>query len=95
MEYVRRCYLRLYLDIWQPLVNKLDEERLGELVYAMVNYATGGAIPEFDDEALQAVWPYVKAAVDRDLKTHEIKERRAAARRAARKRGNGPAHESE
>ena len=84
MAYKKRRYIRLYVDVWESLVNELDDALLGALVCAMVKYMTGGAIPEFTDKQLATVWPYVKASVDRDLAVCEAKERRAEAKRAAR-----------
>ena len=86
MAYANRFYLRLYLNVWPGVLAQLDDSQAGQIFQAMVEYAAGGAVPEFADEQLAAVWPYVKASVDRDLATCEAKQRRAKARRAARER---------
>ena len=86
MAYKKRCYLRLYIDLWPALLTRMNDSQAGQLFRAMMEYAAGGAVPEFADEQLVTVWNFVKTSVDRDLAVHEAKERRAEARRAARKR---------
>ena len=83
MAYTKRRYLRLYLDVWPATLMRMDDSQAGQIFRAMMEYAAGGALPEFTDESLAAVWNFIKPSVDRDLAVCEAKQCRAEARYSA------------
>ena len=83
MAYKKRYYLRFYLDVWPDLLGQLSDPLAGCLLRTIMKYAADGTIPHFANKRLAAVWPCVKASVDRDLAVHEAKQRRAEARYSA------------
>ena len=62
-------------------IKSLDNETVGQLFKAIMEYAEDGVIPEFEG-VLAAVWPFISHNIDKDSERYErIREIRAAAGR--------------
>ena len=85
----------IYFDPMQEAADALDDERLGKLTRAIINYANPSRMtePEFQDDALSKMWIFVKSSIVRDDKTYRVKsakKRYAAFCRYSKERGYDP-----
>ena len=62
-------FICLYLDYLETLSPYTDAER-GRLVTAMLEYATTGAVPEFQGNERFA-WPLLQGQIERDRKKYQ------------------------
>ena len=62
----------LYFDDFEDtLVAEFDDNALGSLLRAIIEYERYGALPEFSDKALRILWHGVKVKLDRDAEKYQ------------------------
>lgn len=78
----------VYFDLLETLKDFSDAEA-GQLFRAMLEYGSTGAIPDFQDRAMRAVWTMAQSKIDRDngryLQTVEARQYAAYCREYRRK----------
>lgn len=60
--------IMLYFDIKEPLKDFSDEER-GKLVWALLEYAENGTLPQFSG-SLKTAFNFIKKDIDRDIEKY-------------------------
>lgn len=60
----------VYFD-WEPTLEELSNEELGELFRAMFTYAKYGDLIELEHRPLKLVFGFIKSAIDRDKTAYE------------------------
>lgn len=61
-----------YFDI-RPALKFLDNEQLGQLFTAILEYGECGVLPEFTDPLLNMAWSFVLPRIDRDAEAYDDK----------------------
>lgn len=94
---MNRPGVMLYFSL-RPALKYLNDEQLGQLLRAILDYAEYGEIPDFLDPLLAMAWSFVVSGVDRDWEAYKekIEKRKYAAycREALRKQKDEPTYES-
>ena len=93
---MKRSGVMLYFSLRSAL-NYLNDEQLGQLLRAILDYAEYDEIPDFPDPLLAMAWSFVVSGIDRDWEAYQIKteKKRYAAfcREALRQRKDEPAYD--
>lgn len=82
----------------RPVLKYLNDEQLGQLLRAILDYGEYGAVPDFTEPLLAMAWSFVVTGIDRDWEAYREKmdKRKYAAycREALRLRMAEPTYES-
>lgn len=62
----------VYMD-WEEALSYFSDAETGEIFRALFQYAKNGTMPEFSHNSLNAVFSFMKSALDRDLIAYEAK----------------------
>jgi hypothetical protein len=80
----------LYFDMLRPLLNRLDDERCGKLLRAIVDYSQYGALPDDGDMLTGMAFDLLRPKLDHDAEKYEqtrVQRQYAVYRRDADKYG--------
>ena len=66
---VKRPGVMVYFSM-RPSLNFLNDEQLGKLFRAMLDYAEYGTKPDFIDPLLGMAWSFVSSGIDRDWESY-------------------------
>lgn len=56
---------------WEEALSFFDDAEVGEIFRALFQYTKNGVVPEFSHHSLNAVFSFMKSALDRDLIAYE------------------------
>ena len=79
----QRPGVMMYFHLLEPM-RALSREQFAEMIWALMDYAQYGVLPEFADPLMAMSWGYLRHAADVDLQRYE--ERCAQAKAASAKR---------
>ena len=60
----------IYLDIKDAL-NMLSDSQRGQLFSAILDYASEGIVPEFEDQMTGMAWAIIRPSIDRDFENYQ------------------------
>lgn len=86
----KRAYICMYLSYWD-IFKLLTNEKAGQLVKDMFQYAEDGTVPAYQDE-LMYLWPMLQSQMDRDMDKYE---KRCQINRENGRKGGRPKLEEE
>lgn len=69
---MNRPGVMIYFSI-RPALNYLNDEQLGQLLRAILDYAEYGERPDIVDPLLAMAWPFVVSGIDRDWEAYKAK----------------------
>ena len=74
----QRPGVMLYFHLLEPM-RALSREQFAEMIWALMDYAQYGVLPEFADPLMAMSWGYLRHAADVDLQRYEERCRNAKA----------------
>ena len=93
---MNRPGVMIYFSL-RPALKYLNDDQLGQLLRAILDYAEYGEIPDFLEPLLAMAWSFVVSGIDRDWEAYKAKteKRKYAAycREALRRQKAEPAYE--
>lgn len=94
---MNRSGVMIYFSL-RPALRFLNDDQLGQLLRAILDYAEYGEIPDFVDPLLAMAWSFVVSGIDRDWEAYQskVEKRQYAAycREVLRKQKDEPTYES-
>lgn len=81
----KRAYICMYQS-YRDIFKLLSNEKAGQLVKDMLQYAEDGTTPSYQDELLY-LWPMLQSQMDRDMEKYE---KRCQVNRENGKKGGRP-----
>ena len=69
---MNRAGVMIYFSL-RPALTYLNDEQLGQLLRAILDYAEYGDIPELIDPLLAMAWSFVASGIDRDWEAYKEK----------------------
>lgn len=73
----QRPGVMMYFHLLEPM-RALSREQFAEMIWALMDYAQYGVLPEFADPLMAMSWGYLRHAADVDLQRYEMRKQRAS-----------------
>ena len=67
---MKRPGVMIYFSL-RPALRYLDDQQLGQLLRAILDYAECGETPDFLDPLLAMAWSFVASGIDRDWEAYQ------------------------
>lgn len=83
MTQIKRSGILMYFDM-KPVLERLSDHEVKELLLAILDYGENGVVPEFHSATLACFWPLLASRMDADRERYQ--QRVESNRRAARAR---------
>ncbi len=83
MTQIKRSGILMYFDM-KPVLERLSDHEVKELLLAILDYGENGVVPEFHSATLPCFWPLLASRMDADRERYQ--QRVESNRRAARAR---------
>lgn len=69
---MNRPGVMIYFSV-RPALKYLDNEQLGQLLRAILDYAEYAEVPDIADPLLAMAWSFVVSGIDRDWEAYQVK----------------------
>ncbi len=73
----QRPGVMMYFHLLEPM-RSLSPVQFAEMIWALMDYAQYGVVPEFSDPLMTMSWGYLRHAADVDLERYEMRKQRAS-----------------